>query len=309
MIIILSIIILILLLLLFQNYLSKRRLDSNLRYISKKVNHLISNDSSDRILLMTEHKALRKLLVEVNQLLDYHQEYIADNTRMRMSMNRMLTNVSHDLKTPLTVVLGYLENLQYDKDYTSEERNALLAKVSVKVIDVASLINKFFDLAKLESGDWQLDSKRIHINEVCRKVIVGYHDTLIHKGFDVEIDIPKEPLYLYGDEDALIRILNNLLSNAIRYGQDGNFVSLKLYDDNELVTIEVTDKGKGILHSDQDRIFERLYTVKDSKSEFTQGSGLGLTISKRLTEQMQGKLAFSSSPTTRTTFVLSFKKA
>lgn len=308
MILILSISILILLLLLFQSYLSKRRLDSNLRYISNKVNHLISNDSSDRILLMTEHKALRELLIEINQLLDYHQEYVVDNARMRISMNRMLTNISHDLKTPLTVALGYLENLQFDKDYTPEERDAMLAKVSVKVIDVASLINKFFDLAKLESGDWKLDSKRIHINEVCRKVIVGYYDTLIHKGFDVEIDIPKEPLYLSGDEDALIRILNNLLSNAIRYGKDGNFVSLKLYEDNELIMIEVTDKGKGIVHSEQERIFERLYTVKDSKSEFTQGSGLGLTISKRLTEQMQGKIEFSSVPSNQTTFVLSFKK-
>ncbi|MBM7541281.1 sensor histidine kinase [Amphibacillus cookii] len=308
MIIILSIIILILLLLLIRQYLSKRRFDSNLRYISNKVNHLISNDSLDRILLMTEHKELRGLLIEINHLLDYHQEYVADNARMRMSMNRMLTNISHDLKTPLTVVLGYLENLQYDKDYTPKERAAMVAKVSVKVIDVTSLINKFFDLAKLESGDWKLDFKSIHINEVCRKVIVDYYDTLVHKGFDVEIDIPKKPLYLYGDEDALIRILNNLLSNAIRYGKDGNFVSLILYEDNELVTIEVSDKGKGIVHSEQDRIFERLYTVKDSKSEFTQGSGLGLTISKRLTEQMQGKIAFSSVPSNRTTFVLTFKK-
>ena len=309
MIAILSITILILLLLLLQQYLSKKRFSSNLRYLSKKINLLISNESADRILLMTEHKELRELLMELNQLLDYHQEYLADNARMRMSMNRMLTNISHDLKTPLTVVLGYLENLQFNKDYTPEERDALLAKASVKVIDIASLINKFFDLAKLESGDWQLDSKRVLINEVCRKVIVGYYDTLIHKGFDVEIEIPKEPLYLYGDEDALIRILHNLLSNAIRYGKDGNFVGLKLYENNELITIEISDKGKGIVHSEQERIFDRLYTVKDSRSEFIEGSGLGLTISKRLTDQMHGQIEISSVPYNRTSFVVSFKKA
>ncbi|WP_416151687.1 sensor histidine kinase [Salipaludibacillus sp. HK11] len=309
MIVILTTIILLLLLLLFQQYLSKRRLGKNLRYISNKIKLLISNKSSERILLMTEDKQLRELLMKINQLLDYHQEYLADNARMRMSLNRMLTNISHDLKTPLTVVLGYLENIQYDNDYTPEERNALLAKVSVKVIDVASLINKFFDLAKLESGDWKLDSKRIHINEVCRKVVVGYYDTLINKGFDVEINIPKEALYLYGDEDALIRILNNLLSNAICYGKDGKFVGLTVVADNETVTIEVLDKGKGIPHSKQDRIFERLYTVKDSKTEFAEGSGLGLTISKRLTEQMEGKIEFSSVPYSRTAFILTFKNA
>ncbi|MDL4839841.1 sensor histidine kinase [Aquibacillus rhizosphaerae] len=307
--VILSIIILILLLLLIRQYLSRRSITSNLRYISNKINDLTSNDSSDRILLMTEHIEIREFLIEINQLLDYHQEYLADNARMRMSMDRMLTNISHDLKTPLTVVLGYLENLQNDKDYTPEERDALLTKVSVKVVDVANLINKFFDLAKLESGDLQLDSRRIHINEVCRKVIVGYYDTLIHKGFDLDIDIPKQPLYLNGDEDALTRILNNLLSNAIHYGKDGNFVGLTLSEDNETVTIKVSDKGKGILHSVQDRIFERLYTVKDSKSEFAHGSGIGLTISKRLTEQMQGDIEFSSVPNSLTTFILSFKKA
>ncbi|RCW76986.1 sensor histidine kinase [Saliterribacillus persicus] len=309
MIVILSIIILILLLLLFQQYHSKRSLDKNLRYISNKINLIISNESSDRILLITEEKQVRQLLIEINQLLDYHQEYLADNNRMRMSMNRMLTNISHDLKTPLTVVVGYLENLQYDNDYTPEERTALIDKVSVKVINVAGLINKFFDLAKLESGDWQLDFRRIHINELCRKVVVGYYDTLINKGFDVAIDIPKEPIYLYGDEDALNRVLHNLLSNAMRYGKDGNFVGLTVSQENENVTIEVTDKGKGIPHSEQDRIFERLYTVKDSKSEFAEGSGLGLTISKRLIEQMNGQIEFSSAPYSLTTFTLTFKPA
>ncbi|GAE94936.1 sensor histidine kinase [Gracilibacillus boraciitolerans JCM 21714] len=308
MIITLSVIILVLLLLLFQQQLSKQRLDKNLRYITKKIHQLISKKSSDRILLMTENKLEQQLLIEINQLLNYHQESLADSARMRISMKRMLTNISHDLKTPLTIILGYVENLQHNS-YTAKEQADLLAKVSEKVMDATRLINKFFDLAKLESGDWQLERKRIHINEICRKVVLGYYDTLMSKGFDVEIDIAKEPLYFYGDEEALNRILHNLLSNAIHYGKDGNFVGLTVFQHNESIMIEVTNKGKGIPHSDQDRIFDRLYTVKESKSEFTQGSGLGLTISKRLTEQLDGQIKFSSIPHRLTTFTLMFKKA
>lgn len=304
----LFVLLLLLLVIVYRFYRVKKQINQNLSYISKKLNRIISNESAERLLLFTDEKQIRELLIEINYLLDYHQEYTAEVARVRTSMNRMLTNVSHDLKTPLTVILGYIETIQHNKEITPEERASLLSTVHEKVIEVANLMNKFFDLAKLESDDWQLEMSKIHINEVCRKTIIGYYDTLTSKGFDVLIDIPKESIFLYADADAITRVLENLLSNAIRYGKDGKVVGLTLRQDSEYVFIEILDRGKGIKEPETNQLFERLYTLDDSRSSSAEGSGLGLTIAKRLTERMNGHIEFSSVPFKQTVFTIKFKK-
>lgn len=295
----------ILLLLYFR---AKRKMNRHLQYMTEKLNAITAEDSTERLLLVTDDQHLRDLLNEINSLLDYHQESMADLARLRISTNRMLSNVSHDLKTPLTVISGYIETIQHDKQFSDKEKELLLKKVQVKVMDVAGLINTFFDLAKLEAEDWQLEMERIQLNELCRKVILGYYDTLTTKGFAVHIDLPEVSIHTDADAAALTRILENLLSNAIRYGKDGKTVGMTLRQDEENVYIEVWDKGKGIQETDNDRIFERLYTAEDSRTSSLQGSGLGLMIAKRLTEQMQGQIHFTSIPYTKTTFTLTFPK-
>lgn len=286
----------------------KKETNDNLRYIIEKLERIISEQSSEQILLVTDQKELKRMLSEVNRLLTYNHEITADGARLKMSMNRMLSNISHDLKTPLTVVLGYIETILHDQSLTPDEWNDLLSKVEAKAKEVLYLINKFFDLAKLESDDWQIYRKRVHINEVCRKIMLGYYDILTKKGLKVIIDIPETPIHVYADEDALSRILNNLLSNAIHYGIDGKVVGLTLrYDDNN-VYIDVWDKGKGIHETEQNLIFERLYTLDDSRNSSIKGSGLGLTITKRLTEQMNGSIELSSIPYEKTVFTVKLTK-
>ncbi|WP_058308998.1 sensor histidine kinase [Gracilibacillus massiliensis] len=301
-------IILFLLIIIYQQFRAKRMYNENLRYLSEKITTIQANHSSERILLRTDDMQLRELLVEINRLLDYHQSYIADNYRIKMSMNRMLSNISHDLKTPLTVILGYIETIQHDKHDSSQERDALLEKVHGKVIELASLINKFFDLAKLESGDWKLAMDQIHINETCRKVMIGYYDILTSKGFEVILEIPKEPFYIKADLSSLERVLNNLLSNAIKYGKDGKEIGLALYQKDNSVCIDIWDSGKGIHPTEYHQIFERLYRAGDARNSSVEGSGLGLTIAKRLVDQMNGEIKFSSTPYHQTTFTLIFPK-
>src|SRR5690625_1672927 len=292
----------------YLQYKAKKEKNVNLQYIREKMNNIIYEGTSERLLLVTDEKELKELLIQVNRLLSYNHEIRANGARMKMSMNRMLSNVSHDLKTPLTVVLGYIETIQHDQGISSEERNDLLSKVQVKAKEVLVLINKFFDLAKLESDDWKINRKRIHINEVCRKVTLSYYDILTKKGFKVFLDIPEAPIYIYANEQALFRILENLLSNAIKYGRDGNVVGLRLRHDDSHIYIDVWDKGKGIPQKSQDRVFERLYTTEDYGNSSIVGSGLGLTITKRLTEQMNGCIDLSSIPYEKTVFTLQFRK-
>ena len=220
----------------------------------------------------------------------------------------MLSNISHDLKTPLTVILGYAEMLAMEEKINDEERKELNEKVHVKTNEVLELVNEFFDLAKLEAGDQDIPLTRVNINEVCRKNILSFYDVLTAKGFEVEIDIPETNVYVLGNEEVLGRILNNLISNGITYGGEGKVIGITLGCDNESVTVEIWDRGKGISEYHLDKVFERMYTLEDSRNKFYQGSGLGLTITKRLVEKLGGNIYLSSKPYEKTVFSFTLKR-
>ncbi|GED03178.1 HAMP domain-containing histidine kinase [Bacillus atrophaeus] len=289
-------------------YQMKRSRDRSLEYITKKLNSLTEQHPAGQILLLTDDRKLQALLVQINQLLDDNQKITARFTRTEHSMKRMLTNMSHDLKTPLTVVLGYIEAIQNDSDLADAERKALLEKLHQKTYEIIRLMNSFFDLAKLESGDKEIPITKIHINELCKKNILSYYDVVQAKGYEAAIDIPDIPVYAKGNEEALDRVFQNLLSNAIQYGGDGKVIGLSLSSDEQHVYISVWDRGKGIGEREQERVFERLYTLEESRNKSFQGSGLGLTITKRLVEQMGGAISLQSKPYERTAFTITLKR-
>ncbi|MCY8497098.1 HAMP domain-containing histidine kinase [Bacillus atrophaeus] len=289
-------------------YQMKRSRDRSLEYITKKLNSLTEQHPAGQILLLTDDRKLQALLVQINQLLDDNQKITARFTRTEHSMKRMLTNMSHDLKTPLTVVLGYIEAIQNDSDLADAERKALLEKLHQKTYEIIRLMNSFFDLAKLESGDKEIPITKIHINELCKKNILSFYDVVQAKGYEAAIDIPDIPVYAKGNEEALDRVFQNLLSNAIQYGGDGKVIGLSLSSDEQHVYISVWDRGKGIGEREQERVFERLYTLEESRNKSFQGSGLGLTITKRLVEQMGGAIALQSKPYERTAFTITLKR-
>lgn len=216
--------------------------------------------------------------------------------------------MSHDLKTPLTVILGYVEKLKLDQEMTEKERNEITVRLHQKTLSVIALMNKFFDLVKIESDDYAIPLSRIAINEICRKSVLEFFELLQGKGLQVEIDIPEQPYYILGNEEGLNRILSNLISNAIQYGSDGGVFGLTLREDRKYIAIDIWDKGKGIAEVHQDRVFDRLYTLDDARNPQFQGSGLGLSITKRLTESMKGSIHLSSKPYKKTVFTCVFKR-
>lgn len=308
MITLLVVIIVLLILFIGWQYMRIREQERQIEYIHSKLKQIVAKGTHERLLLFSSSPALQKLLTDLNRLLDVNHKGAVERAKLEKSMRNMLANVSHDLKTPLTVVLGYIETILQDGSIAEEERERMLRMIHSKAGEVITLMNSFFDLAKLESGDRDVPLSRVELGEVCRRNILSFYDILSSKGMEVEINIPDEPLYIMGNDEALDRVLSNLLSNAISYGDAGGVVGLKLYSDSGKVNIEVWDRGKGIKESHQDKVFERLYTLEDSRNRVYQGSGLGLTITKRLTEQMNGSITLVSKPFVKTSFTLSFRR-
>ena len=124
----------------------------------------------------------------------------------------------------------------------------------------------------------------------------------------MEVELPKQEVYVQGNREALQRILMNLISNVVRYGTEGNYLGLFLRTDEKMVFVDIVDKGKGIEKSFAENVFDRLFTMEDSRSRKIQGNGLGLTIAKNLAQQLGGEILLESVPYVRTIFTIKLKK-
>lgn len=301
------IITIILIIVIALQYRSKVNRDKQIKYMYEKLNTIIHKHTSENLLLFTDDQELMNLLIGINDLLNHNQKILADYARKEESIRKMISNISHDLKTPLTVIVGYLEIIKSNKnvDMNIEKETD---KAYEKSIELLKLINTFFDLAKLESGDQNIPLKKVQINEVCRKGILEFYHTFEQQNLEAVIDIPEENIYAAGHEETLDRIIKNLISNAIKYGNDGQKVGLNLKYDSDFCYIEIWDEGKGIDEINQERVFERLYTLEDSRNKLYQGSGLGLTITKRLVESLEGNISLSSKPFEKTVFTVKLQR-
>ena len=288
----------------YQQFVFRRGIQKQLKEISQKLEKIQDTDSDENIMMFTDEQALMELLVQINRLLENQRKMKVDYRRSQISAKKMLSTISHDIKTPMTVILGYLEIMRINGDKEDE----MLLKVEQKAKRVMELINQFFTLAKLEAGDMELEISRINICEVCRENILDFYELLKQKEFQVEVKIPEEAVFIMGNKEALHRILYNLISNVIRYGLDGRYLGLVLRSVKNDVYIDVIDKGKGIEKEFAGNVFERLFTMEDSRNRRIQGNGLGLTIAQTLAQQLGGEIVLESEPNVKTTFTVKLHK-
>lgn len=274
-----------------------------LKEMTEKLTEILEQDTDEQIMVFTDDKVLMDLCGQINLLLLDRQKMKADFRKQEIASKKMLSNISHDIKTPLTVILGYLEIMRM-RDCEDET----LQKVEAKAKQMMELIGQFFTLAKLEAGDKSIEMAKINISELCRENVLGYYDILMQKDYAVDIIIPEQQIFAQGDKESVNRILSNLLSNAIRYGSDGKYIGLFLREDLDFVYIDVIDKGKGIEKQFAASVFERLYTMEDSRNRSIQGNGLGLTIARNLARQMGGDILLQSEPGVRTVFTVKLQR-
>lgn len=272
--------------------------------IADELERILDEETDEKVMSFTEDKEIKYLLEQINRTLEDRQNAIADYRRSELNTKRMLSNISHDLKTPLTVIIGYLEMLLMQETLEKD----MVKKVSHKANELKEQIDRFFTLAKLEAGDTVLTMSKINLNEFCRETIVDFYNILTEKEFEVNINIPDPPVFVYADREALGRILNNLISNAVRYGDAGHYLGLTLRREDNFAFVDVIDHGKGIAYSEIPRVFDRLYTLEDSRNREIQGNGLGLTIAKNLAEKINGTLTLKSIQNEETVFTLKLQQ-
>ena len=290
---------------LYQQFAFRTGTQRKLREIHQRLKAILDEDSGGRLMVFTDSKELMELAAQINRLLEKSAKVEADFCRSEISSRKMLSNISHDMKTPMTVIRGYLEIMRTKGTAEPE----MLEKAEQKAQALMELIDSFFSLAKLEAGDTDMTISRMDVCEICRESVLEFYEILTEADFQVEIGLPDEAVYAQGNREALQRILGNLISNVIRYGSEGRYLGVFLRSDERFIYVDVADKGKGIDSAFAQSVFERLFTMEDSRSRSVQGNGLGLTIAKKLAEQMGGNLTLESDPSVRTVFTVSLKRA
>ncbi len=307
---------------LYRQFVFRAGTQKKLSEIHRKLKAILDEESGERVMVFTDNKELMELAAQINRLLEEKAKTEADFRRSEISSRKMLSNISHDLKTPLTVIRGYLEIMrtreeadlaaQADQQTAAgtegQERLQMLKKAEQKAEAMMELIDSFFSLAKIEAGDTDITLSSLDVCEVCRESILDFYELLTGADFQVEAGLPEIPVCVQGNREALQRIFSNLISNVIRYGADGKYLGIFLRTDEQSAYIDVVDKGKGIDSVFADSVFERLFTMEDSRSRSVQGNGLGLTIAKKLAERMGGDLTLESVPHVRTIFTVTLKR-
>lgn len=279
-------------------------LRSQLKEVTKQLKATHHGKETKQVFQVTTDKQLRELLKEMNGLIQDKNRTVIEHHRIQQSMSKMLTNISHDLKTPLSVIMGYSELLLLQKEMDKGEREKLHKRIHEKSEALLATINDFFTLSKLEAGDYETTRERINLAEICRQKILEYYEQLEEHEMKVQLDFEQEQLICFLDQQKIDRVLDNLISNAIRYGSDGKQLGIKLYLETESIKLTIWDRGKGIPKGEKEKIFYRLYTLEDSRNKRYQGSGLGLTITKRLVGSMGGSINISSIPYEKTSFMI-----
>lgn len=288
----------------YQQFAFRKGIKAQLLQISQGLARAVDSDSEEKVMVFTDSRAMQELCAQINRLLDRRQRMLADYRRSKISSKKMLSNISHDIRTPLTVILGYLEIIRLN----GGEQRELIDKVEARAKAVSDLVEQFFTLAKLEAGDMEIALSKLELCELCREVVLDFYEILSGKDYEVEVEIPEKTVYVQGNGDAIRRILNNLISNSLRYGSEGRYLGIFLHEDEKQVYIDVTDRGRGIEKDFAEHIFDRLFTMEDSRNRDIQGNGLGLTIARSLARQMGGDVTLLSKPWQKTSFTVALKR-
>lgn len=238
---------------------------------------------------------------ELNKIIDNDLIQIAQLKKADEANKQILTGLSHDVRTPLASLLGYLEALQ--KGSLDEvEKQEYLAVASRKANDLKAYVDMLFEWFKLSSNEQQPVLETVDINERTREIIIEWLPVLEQSSIALAVNIKDEELPVSIDRIAYSRILNNLMQNAIRHGHCTQ-ISITIAQDVSTALISVVNNGQTIPQDQLPHIFERLY--KGDQARTGKGSGLGLAIVKALVATLHGEISVSSSQNEGTKFQIS----
>ncbi|HDK7167840.1 TPA: HAMP domain-containing histidine kinase [Clostridium botulinum] len=283
MIFIVIVLVIFLILLLSYVFFIKREIRS-IRIQLEEYNNLNSFKKIDATLF---DKEIENLAYSINKHIDINIQSQIKQKRLEEEIRRSIANVSHDLRTPLTSIIGYIQMIK--KGNLSKEKQIEYIDIAERrAKDLQNLLSDFFELSIIESPDYYIQLEEININNILCEVIASFYNSFIDKNISPKIDLPKENIMVIGNEAAIKRVLENLMINIVKHSKEDVYISLKKENDKAVVT--TINKCDNITEGDIELIFNRFYKKDTARTNKNGSTGLGLSISKSLMEKMNGEI-------------------
>lgn len=220
---------------------------------------------------------------------------------------RFFTNISHEFRTPLTLITGHVESLLIQSDINQTTRNKV-DKIYKNTTHLLNLITELLDFRKQEQGFYKLKASRVDLIAYIKTIFDSFREYAIQKNIKYKLDSPEKEVYVYIDVSHFEKAIYNLLSNAFKYTANGGEISIRiLLQGNDNVLIQVIDNGIGISSEHLNKIFERFYQLEYKSSELTLGTGIGLALTKEIINGHKGEINVTSTPNEGSIFTIKLK--
>lgn len=256
-------------------------LERGLRRGSKRIREQMQGRSAGQLTVPCPNGAAEELFETVNQLLELRRSEAADYRRKEEDLRRQIADVSHDLRTPLTSILGYLQLLEAG-GLSPDKEAEYLEVIRGRAAMLQTLITAFYDLSRIEGGQWQLEREAVDLaRELGDQLAVAY-EQLAQAGVRVEVSLPEALPPVWGDRKAVVRMLSNLLTNVYRHGS--GHLAVRAWAEEGRVVTTFSNGAPDMTVQDALCVFERFYTADRTRSG--QNTGLGMAIVKALAQQM-----------------------
>lgn len=256
----------------------------NIKHVTKQLEEIINiKDTNQLLTVLARQKDILTLVNILNNHLNENRHSMIQIKRLNKNFRDSITNISHDLRTPLTTAGGYVQMLQ--GDVTKEERQEYLSIVLERQNTVKKLLEQLFEYVRIESGEIVYESVKVDAKAIFIDVLAMYYNDFFEKGLEPTVIIPSKPCIINGDEQGLKRIFSNILFNAITHGS-GDY-HFEIEESDEYI-FKFSNRSEYMEEEDLNYIFDRFYTKDKSRNKKT--TGLGLSIAKEIVKQLDGKI-------------------
>lgn len=283
------------------SFITRRHIKMQVSEMLEILNEIQSGNGNRRILAKTS-ELVAPIAYEINNIIISYENELTEYRKTEEANKQLMTSLSHDVRTPLTTLIGYLD-AAHKGIVTGQEREQYIETARKKAYDLKDYIDVLFDWFKLNSNEFTMNIAAVEATELTRNILIDWIPVFEDNQIDYIIDIPDRPIKVNLDLNGYTRILNNLIQNVIAHS-GADKIKLSMSYENDNMRLILSDNGKGIDKEDLKYIFERLYKCDKGRSQ--KGSGLGLSIVRQLTEKMSGSIKADSDAGTGMSFTLLF---
>ena len=234
------------------------------------------------------------VITSVNVLVDSAVQLMDDERKIEKSKDELITNVSHDLRTPLTSIIGYLGLIE-DKQYQNEEDILKYTHIAYeKAKQMKNLVDDLFEYTKVQQHGAPVNIMWVDLNQLLEQLTASFALEADRRGIKISSKVVPNPLMIEADPEKLGRVFNNLVANAFKYGNGASYIRITAHQEQDKVVVKVANDGTPIPEKAQSHLFERFYRAEASRSRATGGTGLGLAIVKSIVDLHHGQVTVSS---------------